>query len=188
MSKQQCDLLSLAYEIAINNSETAYERLFSLLFPSLKRFAFGITKSAEAAEEIASDVMITIWRNRSTLLQIDNITVYAYVIAKNLSLNLLKKNSKNNAVSFEDIDVEVVLNDPSPEQILITDELKKRLELAIERLPQRCKMVYKLIKEEGLSYKEAGAILGISIKTVDAQLVTAVRRIMLAVKREYNLP
>ena len=60
---------------------------------------------------------------------------------------------------------------------LIHSELLARINKAIEALPPRCKMVFKLVREDGLSYKEVGEILNISPKTVDAQMVIAVKQV-----------
>lgn len=180
-------LTDLINDVAIYNSESAYEQLFKTLFPSLKRFSLCILKSNELAEEVASDVMIILWRDRKKLTEVENIRVYAFVIARNLSLNILKRISRNNIISLDDIEVEIVLNSPTPEQILMNDELKKKLELAIQSLPPRCKLVFKLIKEDGLSYKEVAIILNISVKTVDAHLVTAIKKLAALVKVEFNI-
>jgi RNA polymerase sigma-70 factor (ECF subfamily) len=68
---------------------------------------------------------------------------------------------------------------PSPESLLITRELQTRVQEAIDQLPPRCKLIFKLIKEDGLSYKEVAAILEISVKTVDAQLCLAFKKLAL---------
>lgn len=187
MSKHLPDLTILVNSIALNNTEKAYKDLFDLLFPSLYRFAYSLLKSKEQAEEVASDVMITLWYDRQTLINIENIKVYAIVIARNKSLNILKKQSKNEILSLEDINVDLVLNSPTPEQLLINEELKGKLERAVQSLPTKCKLVFKLIKEEGLSYKEAAEILNISVKTVDAHLVTAIKKLTSSLQVEFNL-
>ena len=181
------DLDHLTSQIALYNSQNAYKQLFKILFPSLFRFSFSLLKSRELAEEVASDVMMVLWRSRLKLLEIDNIKVYAFVIARNLSFNCLNKNSKHQLISIDDIEIEVFLDNLTPEQIFINDELKKKLELATQALPSRCKLVFKLIKEEGLSYKETAAILNISTKTVDAHLVTAIKKLTAILKVEFNL-
>jgi RNA polymerase sigma-70 factor (ECF subfamily) len=61
------------------------------------------------------------------------------------------------------------------------------MEKAVNQLPHRCKLIFKLVKEEGLSYKEVADILHVSVKTVDAQLVTALHKITLAIKLDYSL-
>ncbi|MBC7417883.1 MAG: sigma-70 family RNA polymerase sigma factor [Pedobacter sp.] len=181
------DLNQLVSHIALYNNQNAYMQLFKLLFPTLFKFSFCLLKSRELAEEVASDVMIALWRNREKLHQVENVKVYAFVIARNLSLNTLNKYAKHKLISIDDIEVEVFLDTLTPEQILINAELKNELEVAIQSLPNRCKLVFKLIKEDGLSYKETASILNISTKTVDAHLVTAVKKLATILKPEFNL-
>lgn len=187
MPKLLPDLNDLISHIAIYNSESAYQKLFKLLFPVLYRFSYCLLKSREQAEEVASDVMITLWRSREKLLEIQNIRVYAFVIARNLSLNILNKNSRTQVISLDDIEIDLVLDNLNPEQILINTELKKKLEHATQTLPGRCKLVFKLVKEDGLSYKETAEILAISTKTVDAHLVAAIRKLAVILKTEFKL-
>ncbi|WEA00875.1 RNA polymerase sigma factor [Mucilaginibacter sp. SJ] len=180
------ELTDIVEEIAVHDSYIAYKKLFGLLFPSIKHFSYCLLKSPELAEEVASDVMITIWRKRKTITSINNIKVYAFVIAKNLCLNILKSNSRGRIVSLDDVAVNLQI-DTTPEWILINDELRKSLNNAINKLPTRCKMIFRLVKEDGLSYKEVSEILDISIKTVDSQLVIASRRLSVSIKKEFNL-
>ncbi|MCW3111195.1 MAG: hypothetical protein JWQ09_5701, partial [Segetibacter sp.] len=168
--------------IAIYNSETSYKEMFGLLFNSLFRFSFCMLKSRELAEEVASDVMFKLWQKRMELLQVENVQVYALVIARNLSFNLLRNNASSRVVSLDDINVEIDAEIINPEQILINAQNKAKLENAINVLPTRCKLVFKLIKEEGLSYKEVAEVLNISPKTVDAHLVTAMKKLSEALK------
>jgi RNA polymerase sigma-70 factor (ECF subfamily) len=64
---------------------------------------------------------------------------------------------------------------------MITREMMDKMNAAIEALPPRCKMIFKLVREDGLQYKEVGEILHISVKTIDAQMAIAVKRICAAV-------
>jgi len=187
MPKHLPKLNDLTSHIALYDSEHAYEQLFKYLFPSLSRFCYCLLKSHELAEEVASDVMIMLWRKRGTLLEIANIKVYAFVIAKNLSLNMLSKNSRQELVSIDEIKIEIALDHLNPEQILINDELKQKLEQATHTLPGRCQLVFKLIKEDGLSYKEVAEILNISVKTVDAHLVAALKKLSSILKSDFKL-
>ena len=187
MSHNLSELTDIVNEIAVHDSYIAYKKLFGLLFPSVKRFSYSLLKSAELAEEVASDVMITLWRKRDAITSINNIKVYAFVIAKNLCLNILKKNSGGRIISLDDISVNLRIDNTTPEWILINDELRKSLNNAIDELPTKCKIIFRLVKEDGLSYKEVSEILDISIKTVDAQLVIATRRLSVSIKKEFNL-
>jgi RNA polymerase sigma-70 factor (ECF subfamily) len=173
---------NLIYAIAINHCETSYKKLFGLLFHSLFRFSYCILKSREQAEEVASDVMLKLWQRRVELLGVENVQVYALIMARNHSLNILKKNTRAKIISLEDIDVEVNLGTLNPEQILINSQDRRKLESYVQALPAKCKMVFQLVKEEGLSYKEVGEVLDISPKTVDAHLVSAMKKLTEALR------
>jgi len=64
-----------------------------------------------------------------------------------------------------------------PEQLMVTTEMLHRVQRAVQGLPPKCKMIFKLTKEEGLKYKEVAALLHISVKTVENQMTIALRRI-----------
>jgi RNA polymerase sigma-70 factor (ECF subfamily) len=186
MHRPDIDLSIFVRDIALHDSEQAYNQLFNRLFNPLKRFAASFVKSNELAEEIAGDVMITLWRNRRQLLDIRNIKVYAFVIAKNTALNALKIKT-GDMVYLDETNVDISFDYLTPEQILINEELKNSIQQIVQALPPRCKMVFKLVKEDNLSYKEVAEILDISPKTVDAHLVTAIKKISGLIRYEYNL-
>jgi RNA polymerase sigma-70 factor (family 1) len=188
MLRKEAGLTDIVNSMAIENSERSYKQLFELLFSSLCGFSFCILKSSELAEEVASDTMFILWNRRTDLILVENIRAYAFIIARNLSLNILKKElKKNNTVSMDEISVDIFLNHDTPEQLFISAELKRSLEETINLLPPRSKMVFKLIKEDGFSYKEVAEILEISVKTVDAHLVAALKKMSLILNKEFRL-
>jgi RNA polymerase sigma factor (sigma-70 family) len=73
-----------------------------------------------------------------------------------------------------------------PEQILITAEIQQKIQKAVEALPPRCKMIFKLVREDGLRYKEIAEILNISVNTIDVQMAIAVKRISMAIESEFD--
>ena len=175
-------LQGLVCNMAIYNSEKAYKELFYLLFTPLFRLSLSMLKNREQAEEIANDVLFRLWQNKTELLQIENIKVYALTIARNLSLNCLRGKSRIKVISLDHIQTEENEKTLAPDQILINHQSREELQLSINALPTRCKIVFKLIKEEGLSYKEVGEVLNISPKTVDAHLVTAMKKLSESLK------
>ncbi|SKB82063.1 RNA polymerase sigma factor [Daejeonella lutea] len=187
MKKQFKELPGIVKRLAEASSEAAYQELFNILYSPLRKFAFCMLHSNEEAEEVAEDVLVTLWRKRKTLSDINNIHVYALVIAKNLSLNILQKRSRYNTASLDEIDVSFCFDNSTPEQIIIDNELKKRLENAIQSLPPKCQLVFKLAKENDLSYKEIGEVLSISVKTVDAHLVAATQKLAKIFKEEFQI-
>jgi RNA polymerase sigma-70 factor (family 1) len=174
--KPQITIAELQQRIC-RNDQTAYKELFELFYNKLFRLAFIITKSRELSEEIVSDVFIGIWRRREQVLEINNLRLYLYVSVKNTSLNYLAKLTKTGFVYLEELDFEPLQPFSNPEQILVTKEMNQRLYKAIQSLPPRCRMIFKLVKEDGLSYKEAATVLNLSVGTIDNQLVLAIKKL-----------
>lgn len=167
----------LQRHIALFNDMKAYEKLYGLLFDGLFRFSNSLVKSNEAAEEIVSDVFIKIWQLRHRLTEIDNLKVYCYTIAKNFSLNYITRHFKNPAVSLEELDVHAIIAVPTPEELCISSEKVKEIKQAINQLPPQCRIIFQLVKEDGLKYKEVAAILDISVLTVRNQLAIAIKKL-----------
>jgi len=173
-------LNELQQRIAIGD-ESAFTQLYLLYGKRLIQFAYSLVRSRESAEELVEDVYVKVWANRSTITSIDNLTVYLYVSVKNKSLNLLSQKARELITApfdFLDSSTDSFVNDPY--NLLITAEMMNRMQEAIDALPPRCKMIFKLIREDGLKYKEVAEILNISINTIDAQMAIAVRRICTA--------
>ena len=167
----------LQRQIAVHEDMRAYKELYMLLFDGLHRFSFSLVKSREGAEEIVSDVFIKLWQIRSQLLQIDNLKAYLYTTARNFSLNYIEKNARNPVSQLNDIDIETVIEFNSPEDLFISNETIKGIEQVVQTLPTQCKIVFQLVKEEGLKYKEVAAILNISVFTVRNQMAIATKKI-----------
>ncbi len=164
----------------------AFKQLFQHFFKPISQFAFAIVKTQDAATDITDEVFIKLWRNRANLLSIQNLRVYLYKAAKNTALNYLSRKANEIITDpFDFINIELK-DDNTPDQLMITAEMFARIKAVVDQLPPRCKMIFKLVREDGLKYKEVAEILNISIKTVDAQMVIAVRRIVDNVKSEFD--
>lgn len=185
MQSDDLKISRLIEAISLNNDKLAFKGLYFVLYPKLKAFINGFVKNSEISEELADDVMITLWRNRATLMKVRNVKVYSFVMAKNLCVDHFRK-GKLLLTELND-EMDFVSAFETPEQILVTKELRTKIQQGLNSLPPQCKLVFHLIKEERLSYKEAGEVLEISVKTVDAHLVAALKKIALFLKKEYNL-
>jgi RNA polymerase sigma factor (sigma-70 family) len=64
-----------------------------------------------------------------------------------------------------------------PEKLMLTEEMMRQIKKAINDLPPRCRLIFKLIKEDGLKYREVAELLQLSVKTVEAQMAIALRRL-----------
>lgn len=177
MSLSALGLQELQQRIAEYEDEVSYKKLFFHFFLPLKSFSFSIIKSKEQAEEIVSDILIEIWAKRKQLAEIEDLKMYLYVSVRNASLRKLQQTKKSMILSMDEINVEFASAYENAETILLTQELAEKIEMAIQQLPQRCKLIFKLAKEDRLKYKEIAELLNISVKTIDHQLSIALKKI-----------
>src|SRR5271170_5988310 len=155
-------IADLQLRIARNEDHKAYKELFTSLYTYLLHFAFTLVKMKQPAEEIVSDVFIKIWQKRKELEKIENLKVYLYISTKNTALNYLEKQKRaatDNIDKFANQFKSIYFD---PEQLMITADMVSLIHEAIESLPLRCKMIFKLVKEDNLKYKEVAEILNIS--------------------------
>jgi len=156
----------------------AFTQLYLHFGKKLIQFALSLVRSKEIAEELVEDVFVKLWANRNNIVEIENLTVYLYVAVKNRSLNALSHKAKELiAAPFDYLDTTLDGFAPDPYDIMITSEMMASMHLAIDELPPRCKMIFKLVREDGLQYKEVADILNISINTIDTQMAIAVKKI-----------
>lgn len=175
------NIKDLQRRIAVYEDETAYKELFLILFNSLTRFSTGIIQSRETAEEIVSDVFISIWNNRSQLNEIEDLQLYIFIAVKNNSLRKLKQQNRNTTISLDEMNIELDSFYQNPEDKFLSDESMQQIETAINHLPHRAKLIFKLAKEDRMRYKDIASLLNISVKTVDHQLSIALRKIAVAI-------
>ena len=168
---------SLLSERIANDDQLAYRQLFMQFYNKLSRFVMGFTKSKELTEEIVSDVFINVWRRRKNIQEIMNLKLYLYVSAKNITFNYLKKLHRENLTDLDSVEIEPEDPFADPGAAMITREMNLKLKAAINDLPPRCKLIFTLIKEDGLTYKQTATLLNISESTVENQLSIALKKI-----------
>ena len=155
----------------------AYKRLYELLAEGLYRFSYSMVRSAEVAEEIVSDVFIKVWQIRGKLTEIENLRVYLYTIARNFSLNYLARNADSRVIGLDSLDSGFLVESNSPADIAISADLANQMRRIIQQLPPQCRLIFQLVREEGLKYKEVAAVLDISPFTVRNQMAIAIQKI-----------
>lgn len=154
----------------------AFKQFFDHHYPRFYRLAFYYTKSDVLSEELVSDVFLKIWNNRNKLPEIERLDYYFFQSVKNQALTYLKRESK---LPYED---ENALKSSrveycEPENLMIARELAAKIEEAIGQLPGKCEVIFRLVREEGMSYKEVAGLLDIAPKTVENQMHIALKKL-----------
>lgn len=169
--------------IATKNDERAYSSLFIRYAGPLNQFATSIVFKPEIAEEIVSDVFIRLWERRETLDQVSNLKMYLYVSVRNFCINYKRAQRHSRVFDLDHIPDDLIqVNVPNPFQITIARQLHQRIIQSISLLPPKCRIMFKLAKEDGLKIKEIAELLQVSPKTVENQLTIAVKKMGMSVK------
>ena len=129
------------------SSERAFKGFYDLTYDRLFRIAYYYLKHEEWAQEVVLDVFLTLWKQRDTLTSVQNIEDYCFVLTRNALLNYLEKEARRS----DSLSADLTESDASD--------------------------VFIRIREEKQSYAQVAEELGISVKTVDAQLQKAVSRL-----------
>ncbi|MBX5439591.1 MAG: sigma-70 family RNA polymerase sigma factor, partial [Thermoflavifilum sp.] len=127
------------------------------------------------------DVLMRVWQRGDRLRKVHNLKVYIFIAVRNAALNFLQQKKKIHMLSWDEVDIRLAPLEPDPAQMLISSEMISRIQEAIEKLPPKCKMVFKLIREEGFRNKDVAEILHISVNTIDNHLALAMRKISEAI-------
>jgi len=180
------EIKKLHLKITENNDNHAFAQLYMAYFHNLQKFANSIIKNRELAEEIVSDVFIKIWQNRASHAKIDNLKLYLYISTKNTALNYLSRHFRKKIISLDEMSLNIPAVSYNPENLMITSEAIKKIEFAIQNLPLRCRLIFKLAKEDGLKYNEIAKLLNISVNTIDNQMAIALKKISSAINFEFR--
>jgi RNA polymerase sigma-70 factor (ECF subfamily) len=155
------------------DDQRALEDLFEKYYNRLCDFAFQYVHSFDLTEEVVSDVFIKVWKKRETLTASGNFKAYLYMAVRRQALDLLKKEQR----PFDELLPETPSNQYQPDEELLFKEFKNHMEGLIDTLPPRRKLIFKMSRLEGLTYREIADILSISIHTVQNQMVEAVKQL-----------
>lgn len=163
--------------MALSDSQTALKSLYITYFQRLMRFASLYVSSPGEAEEIVSDTFLAVWNNRQSLPDISNFDSYIYTIVRFKAISYYRKKHMEE-ITLEEIPVDIfAYTETTPEEELISKEEIDHLNAAIDSLPPKCKLAFKLIREDKMKYKEVAAILDISVKTLEAHLANAIKKL-----------
>jgi len=175
------EILSLQKKMSLLKDEDSYRQLFYHFYPILLSFCTTILNNKEDAEEVVSEVLLKVWTMGEELDDIENLTVYLFTAARNKAYDLLRKQQrKAPVIAISDQLQEYIADKNSPESLYTGGELEQYIGKIIRALPTQAQLVYRLVKEQGLAYKQVTEILGISINTAETHMRLALKKIRTA--------
>lgn len=168
------------------DDESAYASLFQQFYVQLCRFSLKYVREEAISEEIVQEVFLTLWEKRNDLAIHSSLKAYLFQSVKNSSLNYLNSRFAKQDFQRDYFDQEELpVNDT--QEALTYEELQKIVQEAINQLPTKCRTIYSLSRNTGMSYKEIAEELGISIKTVENQMGIALKKLRTYLQHHWEL-
>ena len=185
------DLNDLLISVS-ENDDYAFRVFYDLYYRSVFRLAYYLLRNRKLCGEVVSNVFVAIWKSRVSLRRIGNVEAYLYVVARNESNRYLREcQAQRRCLSLEEIPVAVIdRNSPphdadTPDSGLIESEIEELVGRLVNDLPERCRTVFLLNRQEGLSSREIAEVLSLSESTVRVQIKIAVDRIVAGIRKHY---
>ena len=177
------DIDGIIRKIAYQDDQEAFRQFFDIYYHRLLNFAYFILESSVASEEVVSTVFISLWKKRKKLPEINRIEAYLFTSTKNKSYNYIRNNKRITQFKAIDSDKDFLVPQfENPETEMLSKEFRDKIIEIIEELPPKCKMIFTLIREDGMKYKEVAELLEISTKTVEVQMGRALTKIRTSIK------
>ncbi len=172
-----------------NDKKSDFSRVYSIYFPKLVRFAREFVLSTEDAENIIQDIFIYLWEHQEILGSLSNLNAFLFVLVKNRCIDFIRqkklverKREEFEMVMDKELQLKMYALQQFDENALSADDIEVILNNAINSLPEKCREVFILSRMEGLKYREIAERLNISTKTVENQIITALRKLRVELK------
>lgn len=175
---------SLLKKIAEGNRDT-FKTFYNHTYPLVYRYVGYLLPQDEDCAEVVSEVFYILWKQRASLLTVKDIKAWLYTVCRNEAYRYLKQKEKYAGISIDDMPVELHLDTREVDSDLIEKEMFALYHEAVAGLPERCKLIFLMVREERLKHKEIAEILSITEGTVAQQMNLAIRKIVETVKKQY---
>jgi len=158
-----------------NGDMHAFDLVYRAYCRKLHSFVFKIIKVESEAEEIVQEVFLKIWDSRGQMDSTARLDAWLFTIAYNTTVSLIRKKltEKKYMAHLKSLQTEYILQETTDE--ITFDGLTEQLNKLIDRLPARQKEVFRLHREQGLTYLQIAGKLNIAVNTVENHMVRAFR-------------
>ncbi len=159
----------------LDGDEQALEALIERYVKIVYGFVYRYVNDASSADDITQEVFIRSWRNLKKFDRKKNFKTWLFAIAKNASLDALKKRKAIPFSMFDDIEGNNVIIDTMTDEALLPNELFERKEIAmilalsLEKLSPKYRMTLFLRYNDHFSFNEIAETLGESLDTIKSR-------------------
>lgn len=146
-----------------------FDRLFNQFYPGLCRYAQSLLQTEDAAQEVVNEVFVKYWKNQEALTIRSSIHAYLVTATRNMAIDRLRSISRRRFTSHE-LEGDYTTDYAQPHDILVEAETHSLIEEAIEALPPQGRLIFRMSRDNGMSYAEIAQSLGLSVKTIESHM------------------
>jgi RNA polymerase sigma-70 factor (ECF subfamily) len=167
------------YQLIQKGVEKAFDTFFLRHYPALCSYANQFVER-EDAEEIAQEIMIWFWENRTMPVWETSLISYLFKAVKNRCITLINRNDLKQRIlqTLYDGD-DHLFDDPD---FYVVEELSQKIQSALEALPSNYREAFEMNRFQKLTYKEIASQLNVSSKTVDYRIQQALKQLRIDLK------
>ncbi len=174
-AKSSADLAALIEAVAADQDRAAFAALFDYFAPRIKGFLIRGNTPPAAAEELAQEAMLTVWRKAA---QFDRnragASAWIFTIARNLRIDVARRDQRARLL---DLEVEDDLEQPAPpDALLLAVERESRVQAALQALSDDQMRVVRLSFFEGKPHADIANELELPLGTVKSRIRLAMNR------------
>jgi RNA polymerase sigma-70 factor, ECF subfamily len=154
---------------------SAFEAMFREYSDGLVRFAERYLRDEGVAEDLVEDVFFRVWELRETWELRSSLRAYLYTATHHRVINYLAKSRVRSRWAARVLPEERERTAPPADDAVHAADFRIALGRAVATLPARCREVFVLHREDGLTYAEIAKLLRLSPKTVEAHVGRALK-------------
>lgn len=180
----QEELLLIGKMIAGDRKSLKY--FFDKYYKELCNYANLYLHDEMLSEEVVQDIFVYFWEKRSQIEIHSSVKAYLFGASKYKTLNTLRSQKKWETLADYGMTKDYSSEENAAEQCLRDDEFRQLLADALCKLPEKCRQVFLLSKQRGLTNKQVADELGISVKTVEGQMTIALKKLRQSLRPHYS--
>lgn len=154
--------------------QDTFKKIFKKYYPVVKRFSLMLIKNEEDAEDITQEVFASLWPKSDIWYDNPQIDRYICRMTRYMCINYLKRKSQTTTMTIDDTTLlDIIDNISTPVEQVCYEELKLIIQMSVEQMPARRRQIFAMSRFEGIPNKDIAQMLGLSVRTVESHLLSA---------------
>lgn len=159
-----------------HTAKTLFNHIFENHSESLVRFAMSYLRDRDDAEDIVQDVFTSLWGRIDEIAPDRNYKSLLFTATKNSCISLLRKKATSTTyLGSAEAKINLIALDYSTIESIDAKELQLKIDRIMMSLPEDCREIFWMSREEGLRYSDIAEHRGISVKTVEKKMSTTLK-------------